>query len=182
MARLPSVERDQLSTEDRKHFDQIAGSRGGIRGPYGVLLHSPELAARIASTGAFVRFEFDMPNALKEVAILATAAQLENQYEFTAHAKLARDAGVPDDTIRVIAEGREPGGLAPDEAMLVRYVNELLKDRKISDPTFNAVKSRLGDSGVVELTALIGHYMLVAQILTAFEVELGSGMTPELPG
>ena len=180
MARLPSIDRDQLTVEDQKHFDQIAESRGSIRGPYGVLLHSPELAARIASTGAYLRFEFDMPNALKEVAILATAGQLKNQYEFTAHARLARNAGVSDETIRAIAEGRAPEGLTGDEAMLVQYTNELLRDRKITDATFNAVKSRLGDSGVVELTALIGHYLLVAQILTAFEIELGPGMTPEL--
>ena len=180
MARLPSIDRDQLNSEDQKYFDQIAESRGSIRGPYGVLLHTPDLAARIASTGAYVRFEFDLPNALKEVAILATAAQLKNQYEFTAHAKLARNAGVSDDTIRAIAEGRAPEGLTGDEAMLVQYTNELLRDRKITDATFNAVKSRLGASGVVELTALIGHYLLVAQILTAFEVELGPGMTPEL--
>ena len=181
MARLPSVNRDQLKPEDQKYFDEIADSRRSIRGPYGVLLHSPDLAARIASTGAYVRFDFDMPNSLKEVAILATAAVLKNQYEFTAHARLARDAGVSDATIRAIAQGTAPEGLTGDEALLVRYANELLRDRKISDATFNAAKSKLGDRGVVDLTALIGHYLLVGQILTAFEVELAPGMIPELP-
>ena len=181
MARLPSVNRDQLKPEDQKYFDEIAGSRGSIRGPYGVLLHSPDLAARVASTGAYVRFDFDMPNTLKEVVILATAAVFKNQYEFAAHARLARDAGVPDATIRAIAQGTAPEGLTGDEAMLVRYTNELLRDRKITDAMFNAVQSKFGDSGVVNLTTLIGHYLLVAQILTAFEVELGPGMIAELP-
>ena len=181
MARLPSVSRDQLKPEDQMYFDEISESRGGIRGPYGVLFHSPDLAARVASTGAYVRFNSDMPNPLKEVVILTTARELMNQYEFTAHARLARDAGVSDETIRVIAQGTAPQGLKGDEAMLSRYTIELVRDRKISDGTFNAAKSKLGDRGVVDLTVLIGHYMLVAQVLTAFEVELAPGMAPELP-
>ena len=181
MARLSSVTREQLKPEDQKHYDEIAGSRGSIRGPYGILLHSPDLAARVASTGAYVRFDFDMPNSLKEVVILATARELRNQYEFTAHARLARQAGVSEDTIRAIAQGTAPQGLSGEEDLLVRYTHELLRDRKISDATFNAAKSKYGDQGLVELTALIGHYLLVGQILTAFEVDLAPGMTPEMP-
>ena len=65
MARLPAVTRDQLAVEDQEYFDSIVGTRGSIRGPYGVLLHSPKLAARVADTGAFVRYEFSIPEALK---------------------------------------------------------------------------------------------------------------------
>ena len=181
MARLPSVNRDQLSPEDQAYFDEIAESRGSVRGPYGVLLHSPKLAARVAATGAYVRFEFDLSEALKEVVILATAREIKSQYEFAAHARLARSAGVSDDTIRSIAQGTAPQGLSGDEALLVQYAQELLRDHKISDTTFNAVQARLGDQGTVGLTGLIGHYLLVGQFLAALDVELGAGMTPELP-
>ena len=43
MARLPAVTREQLNPEDYEYFDSIVGTRGSIRGPYGVLLHSPKL-------------------------------------------------------------------------------------------------------------------------------------------
>jgi 4-carboxymuconolactone decarboxylase len=181
MARLPNVSREQLKAEDQKFFDEIVGSRGGVQGPYSILLHSPDLAARVADTGAYVRFDFDMPNALKEVVIITAAREIDSQYEFTAHASLAREAGVSEDTIRAIAQGKAPQGLADDEAMLVRYTVELLRDRKISDATFNAIKNKYGTRGVVDITALIGHYLLVGQILAAFEVELAPGVTPELP-
>ena len=181
MARLPSVTREQLKPEDQKYYDEIAGSRGSVRGPYGILLHSPDLAARVGATGAYVRFEFDLPNSLKEVVIITAAAHIKSQYEFAAHARLAREAGVSEDTIKIIAQGKAPQGLSGDEEILVRYALELLQDRKISDRTFNAVKNKWGDQGVVDLTVLIGHYLLVAQILTAFDVELAPGMTAELP-
>jgi len=181
MARLPNLERDQLKPEDQKYYDEIAGSRGSIRGPYGVMLHSPDVAARVAHTGAYVRFDFTMPESLKETVIITAAAHQKSQYEFAAHARLARQAGVSEATIKAIADGTAPKGLTGDEELLVRYTTELLEDKKITDATFNAVQEKWGVRGVVDVTTLIGHYLLVAQILAAFDVDLAPGMTAELP-
>lgn len=180
MARLTNVTREGLQPEDQHFFDEIVGSRGSVRGPYGVLLHSPKLAARVAHTGTYVRFDFAIPEALKEVIIIATAREIRNQYEFAAHARLARSHGVAEDTIAAIARGTAPAGLAGDEALVVAYVQELLQNRKISDATFNGVMARFGVQNTVDITGLIGHYLLVGQILTAFEVELPEGAKAEI--
>ena len=181
MARLPAVKMEQIRTEDQPYFDEIVESRGGIKGPYGVLLHSPKLAARVAATGAYVRFESDMTDALKEVVILATARGISSQFEFTSHARLAREAGVSEGTIRAIAQGTAPKGLSGDEELVVRYAQELVRDCKVSQATFSAANDHFGERGIVELTVLIGHYLLVGHVLAAFEVELDPGVAPELP-
>ncbi len=181
MARVPDVNRDDLKPEDQQYYDEIVGSRGSIRGPFGVLLHSPKLAARVAATGAYVRFDFGMPEALKETVIITAAKELNNQYEFSAHARLARAAGTPEETIHAIAQGTAPDGLTGDAEMLVRYTQQLVRNNKISDSAFNAVKDRFGIEDTVNITGLIGHYLLVGQILGAFEVELGPEMVKELP-
>jgi 4-carboxymuconolactone decarboxylase len=115
--------------------------------PYGVLLHSPDLAARVAHTGTYGRYNLELPEALRETIIIATAREIKNQ----------------------------------DEAMLVRYVQELLRNHKISNATFNAVRDRFGMQKSLEITGLIGHYLLVGQILAAFEVELPEGAKAEIP-
>jgi 4-carboxymuconolactone decarboxylase len=181
MARLPNINREQLKPEDQQFYDSIADSRGGVRGPYGVLMHSPDLAARVAHTGSYVRYNLDLPEALRETIIIATAREIKSQYEFFAHARLARQAGLSEDTIQAIAQGTAPQGLSGDEAILVRYVQELLRHHKISDATFNAVRDRFGMRETLEITALVGHYLLVGQILAAFEVELPEGVKPEIP-
>jgi 4-carboxymuconolactone decarboxylase len=181
MARLPNLERNQLKPADQQFYDAIGDSRGSVRGPYGVLLHSPDLAARVAHTGTYVRYNLDLPEALRETIILATAREIKSQYEFFAHARLARQAGLAEDTIQAIARGTAPQGLAGEEAMLVRYVQELLRNHKISDATFNAVRDRFGMQKTLEITALVGHYLLVGQILAAFEVDLPDGAKPEIP-
>jgi len=181
MARLSAVTRDQLAAEDHEYFDSIVGTRGSIRGPYGVLLHSPKLAARVADTGAFVRYEFGIPENLKETVIIATAKEMHSQYEFSAHAKLARTAGVSDETIKSIATGTAPGDLSGDEALLVGYVHELLRDHKVKDATYKALVDRFGEQDTLHLAVLVGHYLLVAQVLMTVDVELGEGMVAEIP-
>ena len=181
MARLSDMTRDQVKPEDQQYYDAIAESRGSVRGPYGVLLHSPNLAARVAHTGTYVRFDLDLPEALKELIIITTAREIQSQYEFVAHARLARQAGLAESTIQAVAKGTAPQGLAGEEELLVRYVQELLRHHKISDTTFNAVKERYGTQKTVEITTLVGHYLLVGQILLAFEVDLPEGVKPEIP-
>lgn len=180
MARLNNITREELAAEDQHFFDEIVGSRGSVRGPYGILLHSPKLAARVAHTGTYVRFDLDLPEALKEVIIIATAREIRNQYEFAAHARLARSHGVSEETIGAIARGTAPEGLAGDEALVVTYAQELLQGRKVSDETFAGVMARFGTQRTVDITGLIGHYLLVGQILTAFEVELPEGARAEI--
>ena len=181
MARLPDLTRDQLKSEDQQYFDEILGSRGSVRGPYGVLLHSPKLAARVANTGTYVRFESEMANGLKEVVIITTAREIKSQYEFTAHARLAREANVSDATIKAIADGTAPQGLSGDEELLERFTQQLLRDHKVSDTNYNEVKDRFGVQGIVDVTGLIGHYLLVGQFLAVFDVELAPGIAPALP-
>ncbi|MDH3598240.1 MAG: carboxymuconolactone decarboxylase family protein [Candidatus Tectomicrobia bacterium] len=181
MARIHNITRDDIKPEDQSYFDAIVGSRGSVRGPYGVLLQSPDLASRVAHTGTFVRFELDLPESLKETIIITTAREIESQYEFAAHAQLARKAGTSEATIQAIAQGTAPQGLSGDEEMVVRYTQELLRQHKISDATFNAVRDRFGIQKTVEITGLIGHYLLVGQILAAFEVDLPEGVQPEIP-
>ena len=180
MARLSDVTRDQLAPQHQEFFDSIASSRGSVRGPYGVLLHSPDLAARVAHTGAYVRFDLDISEAHREIIICATAREIRQQYEFSAHARLARQAGVSEDVVSAIATGAAPEGLSGIEASLVQYVQELSRNHRISDDTFNAVSGHFGMQKTVEITALIGHYLLVGQILSAFEVDLPDGVQPEI--
>ena len=180
MARLSYISREELKPEDQKYYDEISGSRGSVRGPYGVLLHSPDLAARVAHTGAFVRYDFDIPESLKETVIITTAREIKSQYEFSAHARLARQAGVSEATIKAIADGSAPANLSGDEEMVVRYTQQLLRDHKVNDATFNAVQEKFGVEGALNMTVLIGHYLLVGQVLAAFEVELAPDMQAEL--
>ena len=81
--RVPEVKREDLSPTDQGYYDEIVESRGGIRGPFPALLHSPQLASLVAATGHYARFDCVLPNPLREVAIICAAK--ENQEPVRIH-------------------------------------------------------------------------------------------------
>ena len=115
MARLPMPE--TLSERQREVLDAIsAGPRGGARGPFAALLRSPELCERAQLLGAFCRFGTSLGPRLSELAILVTAREWTAQYEWYAHARLAREAGLDGEIVEAIKARRRPEGMAADEA------------------------------------------------------------------
>ncbi len=176
MTRIPQLtNRDQVAAEARPIFDAIAASRGTVRGPFSVLMHSPEVAGRTAHLGTFVRSESSLAPDIREITVMTAARECECAYEWAAHVVSAREAGVSDATIEVIKQRLPVDSLPPREQALVRYARETVRDHKVSDNTFEAVHGLLGDRGMAELTVAVGYYCLLACVLNAFEV-------PPLPG
>jgi 4-carboxymuconolactone decarboxylase len=181
LARLPELsDRDALSPEAQVAFDAIAGTRGSVRGPFAMLLHSPELAERAAHLGAYIRFGSQLPDAEREMAIITTARSFDCDYEWAAHARIASDVGVSDEAIEIVANRKPTSGLSDDYAMIVQFARELLEVHRVSDDVFAAVKNRFGESGAIELTATVGYYSMIACVLNATEIESPAG-SPQLP-
>jgi 4-carboxymuconolactone decarboxylase len=169
MARVRSLEREDLPAEHRHIYDDIAGSRGRVQPNFKALLNNPLATARMAALGGYVRFEAPLPPRVKMLAVLATARENEGDYVWTANLPQARDAGVDEATIRAIRERRALPGLAPEDAAIVQFTLELLRQHRITDATFQAVQQKLGDAGVIDLLILIGYYGSLSHALSALE-------------
>ena len=181
MSRITQItERSQVDADNQGIFDSIASSRGRVSGPFSVLLNSPEVAGRAAHLGTYIRFESTLTPDQRELAIITTAREFDCAYEWAAHATLAQQAGVRDAAIEAVANGGELNDLSDEEALIVGYGRELLRDHQVSDDTYAAAKAKLGDQGVTELTATIGYYGMLACALNAFEVQPSPEM-PQLP-
>src|ERR1700737_4199412 len=115
MTRVPELKsRAAVAEDQRQAFDDIVASRGSIRGPFGVLLHSPELARRAAALGGYLRYESSLDPRLRETAVMATAGLNDCAYEWAAHEPIAREAGVPAEVIDAIRQ-RRPADLAAED-------------------------------------------------------------------
>ena len=176
MPRLSQIT-DKSSLPPDKHpiFDAIAESRGRVGFPFSLLLNSPEAAGRIAALGHFLRFDSALPADLREVAILTAARESDCAFEWAAHNRLGRQAGVRDEVNEAIANRAPTASLTADEALVVTYGRALLREHRVPQDVFDAARARFGDQGVVDLTALLGYYSLIACALNAFEVEAPEG-------
>lgn len=181
MARIPLFPLPSMSTEQRRVHDAIvAGPRGKVEGPLRVVLHQPTLADAWQALGAELRFRTSLPPRLSELVILIVARHWTSQFEWFSHEPIARKAGVADDEIAAIRAGREPAFASDDQQIVYDYAIELLRDHAVGEVSYQRALDALGTVGVVELTALIGYYVMVAMTLNAHEIPLPDGAPPPL--
>ncbi|MFQ5764995.1 MAG: carboxymuconolactone decarboxylase family protein [Rhodospirillales bacterium] len=178
MERLSTLDPESLSPRQRDVYDKVAGTRGGVRGPFAVLLRCPEIADGVQALGAQLRFAGGLPGRLRELAILTTARFWTAQYEWAAHAPIAEKEGLDPAVIDAIAQWRKPVFDAAEEKAVYDFCHESLGRRRVGDDTYARALESLGEDGVVELAAVVGYYSLISTVLNAFEVAPRDGAVP----
>jgi 4-carboxymuconolactone decarboxylase len=182
MARIPLFPIETMSDAQRQVYDGIVnGPRGKLEGPLRAALHQPVLADKWQALGAELRYRTSLPPRLSELAILITARHWHSQFEWYAHEPHARTAGLTSAVIDAIRVGERPALVEQDAQAVYDYCTELFAQRRITDATYQRALSALGTVGLVELTALIGYYGMVAMTLIAHEIPLPAGVAPPLP-
>jgi len=177
--RFKTLTPDTMTPEQRRVADAIVGGpRGGMRGPFNALLRSPDLADAAQKLGEYVRFKTSLAPRLKELAILVTARHWTAQYEWYAHNRLAREAGLDPNICDAIAEEKKHAGMPAEEAAVYDFCTELLTTTQVSDATFAVAREHFGEQGVIELTATCGYYSLVAMVLNVDRHPLPEGAVP----
>jgi 4-carboxymuconolactone decarboxylase len=186
MSRLPALRRDELDETGGALWDLIVSTRsaavideeGGLRGPFNPWLHEPELGRRAAELGWHLRSGSSVERRLLELAIITTGARWKSEFEWWAHAPMARQHGVTDDVIDAVGRGEDPPITKDDERAIYRAAKQLSEDGRLDAETYAAAHAFVGDRGMVELVSLVGYYSLVSFTLNAFEIGLPPGATP----
>jgi 4-carboxymuconolactone decarboxylase len=175
--RMPPVPKDKMTEAQKKALEEVIASRGagGAEGPFVPMLRSPELMNRLQTLGEYVRFHNSIGTKLTEFVILLTARQWTQQYEYDAHQPLALKAGLNQDIISAITDGRRPTGMAADEEIVYDFCNELRQNQSISDATYTRAVSKFGEQGVIDMTGLVGYYTTLAMIMNVARSPLPEG-------
>jgi 4-carboxymuconolactone decarboxylase len=182
MPRITLPDPQTMSAEQRAVHDRIvSGPRGKIQGPLRAALHHAELADKWSALGALLRYRTCLPPRQSELAILVTARACRSPFEWYAHRLEAEKVGLEAPIIEALLSQKEPPGLTPAEHALWRYAVELNTHRSASDACYQAALTHFGERGMVDLTALIGYYTMVAMTLNAHEIPLPEGEAPAFP-
>ena len=189
VSRLSDLRRDELDPAGQEVWDKIVGSRseqlvgekGALVGPFNAFIHAPDVGRRLASLGAVLRFGTSIERRLTEVAIITVGARWKAEFEWWAHARMAREHGVPEAVVAAIGRGDEPVFAERDERTVYRVARELADSGQVSQAGYDAARELLGEAGMVELVALCGYYTLISFLLNAFAVPIPSGVRPMWP-
>lgn len=172
-----------MTPAQRKVYDEVVGGpRGMMVGPLRAALHNPELADLWQQFGALLRYRTSLDPRHSELAILVTARTWTCPFEWIQHEPAALAAGLGRDIVDAIRHGRRPPFDRQDDAAVHDFTEELQAQRTVGDATYAAALDALGIAGVVELTALIGYYTLVAMTLNAHAFDLPAGASDPFEG
>lgn len=187
MTRIPLVTAETLSAEQQPVYDSIVGkaNRGGrLPAPYQLSLHCPEFTDKWQEIGELLRYRTGLPRRISELAILITARHWSCDFEWYAHARPALAAGLSAAVMEAIRVGERPAFEHADEQAVYDYVSQLLRTHFIEEAAHLAVREAFGVTGAVELTAVVGYYVMVAMALNGHAYPLPAdarGLLPKLP-
>jgi 4-carboxymuconolactone decarboxylase len=185
LSRLPLLERGDLDEHGQRLYDTVVGPQSrtlmGLRGPSGIWLHSPKLAGYLRAANQYLRFETALDRRLTELAILVTAREVDNQFEWTAHEAAALAEGLAPRIIDVVKRRKPVSGLGKKEALIIGFGRELFRTRRLRSRTYARAVELFGRRGVLELAALMGNYAATALVLDVVDQQLQPQQTPLLP-
>jgi 4-carboxymuconolactone decarboxylase len=210
--RLPKLAPAALDDEQRSLYDQIAGGRraqgpqlfrladaeGRLEGPFNAFLLQPRLGSALQALGASVRYDTELDDRCREIAILVVAAHWRSDFEKYAHEAVARSVGLTDADLAAIRDGnyadlaairdgnyadlaaghhgrkagpeRRPAAPAGREAVVARTAAALVARGDLDDAEYREAVGHLGAAGVFELLTLVGYYATLALQLRVFRV------------
>jgi len=183
--RLPLPQRDELDAGGQRIYDRLADTSGGtlrgLKGPGGIMLHSPALSQLSQPLNHYLRYEAGLDPRVREIAILTTARALDSRFEWAAHEPEGLREGVPPEIIDIIKYRRATAGLDEADAVIIDLGREMFTARKVRPDTFARALRQFGRRALVDLVALMGNYAAAAALLTAFDMQLDPSQKALLP-
>lgn len=182
MPRISLPAPEAMDPAQRQVYDKVvSGPRGKIEGPLRAALHSAELADCWQALGALLRYRTGLTPRQSEIAILVTGRACQSPFEWYAHRRESEKIGIETDILEALLAQTDPPFRAQEERLVYRYALELNRHNSVSEATYAATLAYFGERTLVELTALVGYYTMVAMTLNAHEIPLPEGQLPAFP-
>ena len=179
MPRIDPLPESAWSDELRPILDATPagfGVRLGENNVFSTLARHEALFRAWLPFGGFLLARGVLPARDRELLILRTGFNCSSDYEWGQHVRLAERLGIAREEIDRVASGPDAGGWTPADATLLRAADELHADARIGDATWSQLAERYDERALLEIAMLVGHYHMVAFVLSSAGVELDAGL------
>jgi 4-carboxymuconolactone decarboxylase len=187
--RLHWFEPAELSAEQRALYDGLVGrprlqgstappltdEAGRLLGPLNAMLLNPAVGAAQLELGTRVRFNTRFTPRAREIVILELASKRRSSFEWCAHERVGRHAGLTEDELTALRTGAPAPTFDVTETLVRELTATLVRDRTFDDATFARAIAGIGEEGVMDLVAIAGYYDAVALSLSVWRPPLPAG-------
>jgi len=174
--RIPPLDPKEWTPEQRKRFDPNGtGQRAAnvfvtfVRNPPGDRLRGGVTGHILNSTTLAVR--------QRESLLMRIGVLCRSEYEWAAHSRLGRRAGMTDADVDRIVAGPDSAGGDPIEIAMLRATDELYRDDVISESTWATLARTLNTKQLLDLLVAVGGYRGVSMAINSAGVQLDANMT-----
>ena len=174
-ARVPLLEREQVSETERALFDQLLEIRGVVPNMFKALANVPGLGPGIAALLKPLMADGALPARFKELVATYVAALNDCDYCVSAHRHLARKRGATEQQIEAL--GRIGGAtdeslpFTPKELAGLRHAALVSRSgNAASDEDFQLLASHFSDGEIVELTVVIAAFAMFPRINSSLRI------------
>ena len=176
LSRLPPVSAADLD-EDGKRLLAARTNYTPGPGPAHVNVYSPREVDLGIPSGA----KSPVGPRYFQIAVLITAREIDQQYEWTAHELAGRRQGLEQSVIDVIKYNRDVASLSDKDATLITFGRALFRQHRVSSELWQSMVSLFGRQRTVQLMMIMGEYFKAGFMMNAVDQHLPPGREPLLP-
>jgi alkylhydroperoxidase family enzyme len=137
-----------------------------------MMAHSPSYLEQYCRLGGAIRHKGELDPIVRELAITRTGILCEAPYEIVAHKRIGKNVGVTDEQNEALENWQQAACFNEVERAALAFTDEIVKLRRPTDATFNAVKAKLAPGALIELQLSVGFYIMTSKFLETFQIDL----------
>jgi alkylhydroperoxidase family enzyme len=166
--RVPPLDPPDWTPAVRAMLDPAANGRP-VANVYRTYAQHPALYAPRQLLSEYIRTGSTLPPRVREMLILRIGFLCQSAYEWAAHARAGRGAGLSADEIQRIAAGPGTGWSAEDAAVL-QAVDDLFNDDRVAPATWARLATQFDRRQLLDVLITAGGYRMVSMSLNTFGV------------
>ena len=137
-----------------------------------MMAHSPSHLEQYCRLGGAIRHKGVLDPVVRELAISRTGILCEAPYEIVAHKRIGRNVGVTDEQNAALENWQAASCFTDVQRAALAFTDEIVKLRRPTDATFNAIRTKLSYAALVELQLAVGFYIMTSKFLETFEIDM----------
>jgi alkylhydroperoxidase family enzyme len=169
---LPSINRPGAPVEEQTQKAQSL---------LGTLAHHPELVRACLPLNAHLLRATSLTERQRELLVLRVAVLRKSAYVWAEHTPMAHRAGLDGEEIAGVAFGPDAPCWTSLDTALLRSVDELVEDGKISNQTWSVLAESLDVRQLIDLIYTVGAYQTTTFLVGSFALDPDDERVPNDP-
>ncbi len=137
-----------------------------------MMAHSPSYFEKYCLLGRAIRVRGELDPVVRELAITRTGILCEAPYEVAAHKRIGKEVGVTDEQNASLEDWKSATCFDELQRAALAFTDEIVKLRRPTDATFDAIAAKLRPAALIELQLSVGFYIMTSKFLETFGIDM----------